>query len=141
MKRTSTPVEKPKYFDLDIRGIGYLQRARVVTLETGTSFLAVAVSALRGPADNVQYALFDCIVVGEEAKDLVRQLMPAIAADMKVLAGFRLSDLHAELFVFKQGERAGTTGVGLKSRLLRFDWIKVDGKPYFTATPRDRAIA
>lgn len=141
MNAQSTPIEKPKYFNLDIHGIGYLQRARLVSPESGASFLAVAVSALRGPADNVQYAHFDCIVVGEEAKDLVRQLMPAIAADMKVLAGFHLSDLQAEPFVFKQGARAGSTGVGLKSRLLRFDWIKVDGNPYFQAQSRTHVVA
>lgn len=141
MNVQTAPAVKPKYFNLDIHGVGYLQRARWVTPETSAAFLAVTVSALRGPAERVQYAHFDCIVVGEEAKDLVRQLMPAIAADMKVLTGFHLSDLQADAFVFKQGERAGSSGVGLKSRLLRFDWIKVDGKPYFQARPRTSAVA
>ena len=42
-------------------------------------------------------------MVGEEAKDLVRQLMPAVEADFKVLVGFTLSDLQAESFTFKTG--------------------------------------
>ncbi|MBL4731256.1 MAG: DUF3577 domain-containing protein [Rhizobiaceae bacterium] len=70
------------------------------------------------------------LVSGEEAKDLVRQLMPAVEADLKVLVGFHLSDLQAEIFTFKQGERSGTTGISLKSRLLRFQWIKVEGQPF-----------
>ena len=122
--------EKPKYFDLDINGIGYLNRVREVKPENGTPFLSVTIAALRGPADNVQHTHFDCVVSGEEAKDLVRQLMPAVKADLKVLVGFHLSDLQAEIFTFKQGERVGTTGVSLKSRLLRFQWIKVAGQPF-----------
>jgi hypothetical protein len=122
--------EKPKYFDLDINGIGYLNRVREVTPEGGNPFLSVTIAALRGPADNVQHTHFDCVVAGVEAKDLVRQLLPAVEADRKVLVGFRLSDLRAETFIFKQGDRAGCTGISLKSRLLRFLWIKVDGMPF-----------
>ena len=137
MNNKQSTTEKPKYFDLDIQGIGYLNRAREVTPENGSSFLSVTIAALRGPADNVQHTHFDCVVSGEEAKDLVRQLMPAVEADMKVLVGFHLSDLQAEAFTFKQGDRAGTTGIGLKSRLLRFQWIKVDGQPFPAPVARD----
>ena len=137
MTSRQTTSEKPKYFDLDIHGIGYLNRVREVTPENGSAFLSVTIAALRGPVGNVQHTHFDCVVSGEEAKDLVRQLMPAVEADMKVLVGFHLSDLQAEAFTFKQGERAGTTGVGLKSRLLRFQWIKVDGQPFLAPVARD----
>ena len=126
----SATSEKPRYFDLDINGMGYLNRVREVTPDNGTSFISVTIAALRGPADNVRHTHFYCVVVGEEAKDLVRQLMPAVEADMKVLVGFHLSNLQAEIFTFKQGERAGTTGISLKSRLLRFQWIKVEGQPF-----------
>ena len=134
----SATSEKPKYFDLDIHGIGYLNRVREVTPDNGTSFISVTIAALRGPADNVRHTHFDCVVSGEEAKDLVRQLMPAVEADMKVLVGFHLSDLQAEIFTFKQGERAGTTGISLKSRLLRFQWIKVEGQPF--PAPRSAVV-
>ena len=137
MTSKQATTEKPKYFDLDIHGIGYLNRAREVTPENGSPFLSVTIAALRGPADNVQHTHFDCVVSGEEAKDLVRQLMPAVEADMKVLVGFHLSDLQAEAFTFKQGDRAGTTGIGLKSRLLRFQWIIVDGQPFPAPVARD----
>ena len=131
MSSTKTAThEKPKYFDLDIHGIGYLNRVRDVTPENGIPFLSVTIAALRGPADNVQHTHFECVVVGEEAKDLVRQLMPAVEADLKVLVGFHLSDLQAESFTFKNGDRTGTTGISLKSRLLRFHWIKVEGQPF-----------
>lgn len=130
MNNKQSTTEKPKYFDLDIHGIGYLNRVREVTPENGFPFLSVTIAALRGPADNVQHTHFECVVVGEEAKDLVRQLTPAVEADLKVLVGFHLSDLQAETFIFKNGNRAGTTGISLKSRLLRFQWIKVEGQPF-----------
>jgi len=130
MTSRQTTAEKPKYFDLDIHGIGYLNRVREVTPENGFPFLSVTIAALRGPVENVQHTHFECVVVGEEAKDLVRQLTPAVEADLKVLVGFHLSDLQAETFIFKNGNRAGTTGIGLKSRLLRFQWIKVEGQPF-----------
>ncbi|WP_116365665.1 DUF3577 domain-containing protein [Parahaliea mediterranea] len=133
MTTRTASAEKPKFFDLDIHGIGYLNRVREVTPENGSPFLSVTIAALRGSADNVQHTYFECVVVGEEAKDLVRQLTFAVEAGLKVLVGFHLSDLQAQTFTFKQGERAGMTGVGLKSRLLRFQWIKVDGHPYLTA--------
>jgi len=130
--------EKPKYFDLDINGIGYLNRIREVRPENGTPFLSVTIAALRGSADNVQHTHFDCVVAGEEAKGLVRKLIPAVEADLKVLVGFKLSDLQADVFTFKQGDRAGTTGISLKSRLLKFQWIKVEGKPFPAASPVSR---
>jgi hypothetical protein len=130
--------EKPKYFDLDINGIGYLNRIREVRPENGTPFLSVTIAALRGSADNVQHTHFECVVVGEEAKSLVCKLIPAVEAGLKVLVGFKLSDLQADVFTFKQGDRAGTTGISLKSRLLKFQWIKVEGKPFPAASPVSR---
>lgn len=130
MNNRQTSAAKPKYFDLDIHGLGYLNRVREVTPEHGLPFLSVNIAALRGPADKVQHTHFECIVVGEEAKDLVRQLLPVVKAGSKVLVGFHLSELQAEAFTFKNGNRAGTTGISLKSRLLRFHWIKVEGQPF-----------
>lgn len=120
---------QPKYFDLHVTGIGYLNRAREVPVKRGQPFLAVDVSALHGEADNVEYTRFDCRVSGKEAQAIVRQLMPAIEAERKVLVGFKLGDLYAETFTYQRGEKQGQTGVSLKARLLRITWAKVDGEP------------
>ena len=125
--------EKPKFFDLHLTGIGYLNRVREVFPEEGSPFWGVYITALQGHVDHVRHSYFDCIVVGEEAKDLVRQLQPSVKAAAKVLVGFQLSDLNAVPFTYRQGKRAGETGVHLKSRLLRFQWIKVDGQPFLMA--------
>jgi hypothetical protein len=122
-----------KYFDLHTQGIGYLNRVREVTPREGNPFLSVAISALRGSVDNVQYTHFECTVAGRKAQEVVRQLKPAVEANQKVLIGFTLSDLHAESFTFKNGDKAGETGISLKSRLLRITWAKVDGQPFYTA--------
>ena len=119
---------QPKYFDLHVTGIGYLNRAREVPVKRGQPFLAVDVSALHGEADNVEYTRFDCRVSGKEAQAIVRQLMPAIEAERKVLVGFKLGDLYAETFTYQRGEKQGQTGVSLKARLLRITWAKVDGE-------------
>ena len=125
--------EATKYFDLHTTGIGYLNRIREVTPKEGNPFLSVTIAALRGSVDNAQYTHFECRVSGRQAQELVRQLKPAVEGSLKVLIGFTLSDLYAESFTFKNGEKAGETGISLKARLLRIAWAKVDGQPFYTA--------
>ena len=125
--------ETRKYFDLHTTGIGYLNRVREVTPREGTPFLSVTIAALRGSVDNAQYTHFECHVSGKQAQQLVRQLKPAVEGNSKVLIGFTLSDLYAEAFIFKSGDKAGDTGISLKARLLRIAWAKVDGQPFYTA--------
>jgi hypothetical protein len=121
-----------KYFDLYTTGIGYLSRVREVTSTKGDPFLSITLAALRGNADDAQYTHFDCVVSGQQAKDLVRQLQPAVDGDSKVLVGFLLNDLYGQPFVFQNGDKAGDAGVNLKARLLRIEWAKVDGKSVYT---------
>ena len=125
--------ESTKYFDLHTNGIGYLNRVREVTPKEGNPFLSVTIAALRGSVDNVQYTHFECTVSGKKAQEVVRQLKPAVEGNQKVLIGFTLSDLHAESFIFKNGDKTGETGISLKSRLLRITWAKVDGQPFYSA--------
>lgn len=125
--------ESNKYFDLHTTGIGYLNRIREVTPNEGNPFLSVTIAALRGRVDNVQYAHFECGVSGKQAQEIVRQVKSAVEDKKKVLIGFTLSDLNAEPFTYKKGDKAGQTGVNLKARLLRVAWVKVDGQPFYTA--------
>ena len=132
-----------KFFDLHVTGIGYLRRAREVPVRRGDPFLALEINALHGAADQVEYTRFDCRVSGSEAQKRVRQFMARINdRDTKVLAGFRLGDVYPDLFTYRSGERAGETGVSLKARLLRIQWIKVNGEMLYTAPkPTDDAPA
>ena len=123
--------ESSKYFDLYTTGIGYLNRVREVTPKEGTPFWSVTIAALRGSVDDAQYTRFECRVSGKKAQDIVRQIKPAVEGELKVLVGFTLSDLFAESFTFKNGDKAGETGISLKARLLRVTWAKVDGQPFY----------
>jgi len=77
-------------------------------------------------------------VTGGEAQTLVRQFMSRINdRDAKVLVGFRLGDLYPDVFTYQTGEKAGQTGVSLKARLLKIQWIKVDGEWAYTAEASD----
>ena len=125
--------EPTKYFDLHTDGLGYLNHIREVAPKEGTPFLSATIAALRGSVDNVQYTHFECRVSGKQAQDIVRKLKPAVEGNSKVLIGFTLSDLYAEAFTFKNGDKAGETGISLKARLLRIAWAKVNGEPFYSA--------
>jgi hypothetical protein len=130
-----------KYFDLHIQGIGYLSRAREIKPKRSTPFLAVDVTAIHGHADDIQYVRFDAKVVGAEAHKVIHDLMPIINdRNRKVLAAVRLGDLYVDTFVYEKGDRAGETGVSLKTRLLRLSWVKVDGEFVYRA-PREEGAA
>lgn len=122
-----------EYFDLHITGLGYLNRPREVTTRGG-SFVACDIAALHGSKDNVEYTRFDCIVRGTKAEQVVRDLMPAVEADKAVLIGFKLGDVTADTFEYPaSSDKAGRTGISLKSRLLQVTWAKVDGKTVYSA--------
>ena len=122
-----------KYFDLHTTGIGYLNRARIIKPQRGDEFVAVDIAALHGSADDVQYTRFDCRVAGKDAQSIVRRLVDDVENERRVLVGFKLSDLYADTFTYKNGERAGEIGVSLKARLIRVYWVKVDGETVYTA--------
>lgn len=128
MSNQNTQNTTSNYFDLHSTGVGYLNRVRLVKPERSEPFLAVDISALHGSIDNVEYTRFDCRVSGSAAKDAIMALKDAIEdKDTKILVGFKLGDLYAESFTYKRGEKAGQTGIGLKTRLFKVNWAKVTG--------------
>ena len=125
----SDQTQDQKFFDLHITGIGYLNRIRTVPVQRGKPFIAVDVSAMHGSAQSAQYTRFDCRVSGAEAQLVLDQIKPLIEDDnTKVLVGFKLGDLYTDVFTYSKGNKKGQTGVSLKARLLRIDWVKIDGK-------------
>lgn len=128
--------ENAKYFDLHTTGIGYLNRVREVTPKEGSPFLAVTLAAIHGSVANVQHTYFECGVYGNETKRIVRELMPAVEDESKVLIGFTLSNLKADAFLFQQGDKAGQPGVNLKARLIKIAWAKVNGQSVTSASEK-----
>jgi len=131
-----TPSNEKSYFDLHISGIGYLNRIREVKPKKGEPFLACDIAALNGESDKPTYVRFDTRVSGTEAQHLVRRCEEAVKAEKKVLIGFRLGDLWADIFTYSKGKRAGEQGVSFKARLLHIGWIKMDGKTVYKAEPK-----
>ena len=120
------------YFNLHTTGVGYISRIREVSPKKGGAFLSCKVSALCGAANAVEYRPFDCRVSGAEAEKLVRRCIESVEAEKKVLIGFNIGDIYPDVY-----ELNGETKVMMKGRLLRIDWIKVDGQTVYTAPRKD----
>lgn len=138
---TQPNAQPTTYFNLHTHGIGYLNRVREVPVRRGQPFMACDIAALHGASDDVEYTRFDCKVAGGEAERLVRQYMPDVQAERKVLIAFRIGDLWTDAFVYEKGERQGQPGASLKGRLIFIEWIRVDGQPVYKAPARTETSA
>ena len=137
---SNSHTSETKFFDLHTTGIGYLNRIREVKPRgKGKPFMAVAIAALHGSADEVEYSYIDCNVVGTDAEKLIRRCQEAVDTGKKVLAGFRIGDIWADAFTYEKGDKRGQPGASLKGRLLFISWIKVDGETVYEAKPKDSA--
>lgn len=121
---TNTTSTKAEYFNLNIKGLGYLSNIRRIETLIG-SFLSVVIKALSGPTDNPTYVRFDATVAGKEATDLISRCQKAVDEDQKVLLGFTLSNLTSDIFTLNKGDHAGEHRISLKARLIKIDWIKI----------------
>lgn len=140
---TSNDAHGSKFFDLHTRGLGYLNRIRVVTTKgrggrRGDAFLACAVNALHGDAEDPNTSLFDCRVSGKDAQGIVQALMPEVEAHKKVLIAFTIGDTYAHAYERKakvrdaknQWRETGEmeTAALIKGRLLQITYVKVDNE-------------
>lgn len=127
---------KTEYFNLTIKGLGYISNIRQVNHQNG-SFLSCVINALSGPTDNPTYVRFDVSVAGKEATSLVGRCQKAVDEDKKVLIGFNLSNPTTDIFTLNKGEHAGEQRVSLKARLIKVDWIKIAQDMVFKAEKTD----
>ena len=132
MSATNTSSAKAEYFNLTVKGLGYLSNVRQVNHQNG-SFLCCVINALSGPTDNPSYTRFDVTVVGKDATTLISRCQKAVDEDRKVLLGFALSNLATEIFTLNKGEHAGEQRVSLKARLIKVDWIKIGQEQVYKA--------
>ncbi|MEQ1968449.1 STY4534 family ICE replication protein [Xenorhabdus nematophila] len=136
MSENTTPLTKNDYFNLNIKGLGYLNNIRHVSTASGT-FLSCVINALNGPSDNPVYVRFDITVAGKEATSLVGRCQKAVDEDKKVLLGFTLSNPSTDIFTLKRGDHAGEPRVSLKARLIKVDWIKIGQDKVYQAEQSD----
>lgn len=121
---TTSAASRNDYFNLTIKGLGYLSNVRQVNAQSGT-FISCVINALSGPGDSPSYVRFDVTVAGKEASSLINRCQKAVDEDKKVLIGFALSNPSTDIFQLKNGEHAGESRVSLKARLIKVDWIKI----------------
>ena len=132
----SVNTAKTEYFNLTLKGLGYLSNVRQVNHQNG-SFLSCVVNALSGPTDSPSYVRFDVTVAGKEATALIARCQKAVDEDRKVLLGFTLSNLSTDIFPLNKGEHAGEQRVSLKARLIKVDWIKIGQEMVYKAEKSD----
>lgn len=124
---TPAPVQpKPQssYFNLHIDGLGYLSNIREINTATG-SFLSCTINALHGSTDKPDYTRFDVTVSGKQTTSLIRRCQNAVNEEKKILIGFKLSNLTADVFTLTKGDHAGKSRASLKARLIKISYIKV----------------
>ena len=121
-----------QFFDLYIKGIGYVNRIREVKPAKGSPYLCCTIAALRGNVEDPEYTYFECNVIGEKAKELIARCKNASEANKKILVRFCLSDVYADTFVYAKEEKKGQTGVSLKARLIKISSIKINGELKYT---------
>lgn len=129
----ATTQNQTSYFNLHTDGLGYLSNIREVTTANNGSFLCCVINALHGSTDKPDYTRFDVTVSGKEASDLIRHCQKAVDEEKKVLLGFKLSNLTADVFTLTKGEHAGETRPTLKARLIKISWIKVGQEMVYKA--------
>lgn len=127
---------KTEYFNLTIKGLGYVSNIRQVNHQNG-SFLSCVINALSGPTDNPSYVRFDVVVAGKEATSLIARCQKAVDEDKKVLVGFNLSNPSTDIFTLNKGDHAGEQRVSLKARLIKVDWIKIGQDMVFKTEKSD----
>ena len=123
----SSDDSEKRYYDLYTRGIGFLNSVRDIEPENGLPFLSVQISAMRGELSKMHRTRFTCSVAGEQTIDFVRALETEVNAGKRVVVGFRLSDVHPQLFWYSKGQHKGRPGIALYARLYRLDWARVNG--------------
>ena len=84
--QTQQASTKTEYFNLTIKGMGYLSNIRQVNGPNGT-FISCVVNGLSGPTDNASYTRFDVTVAGKEASSLINRCQKSVDEDKKVLIG------------------------------------------------------
>lgn len=136
---TANNDKREDYFDLHVKGVGYLNRIREIGKSSRDKFLACSVSAMHGRCSEPTYSYFDLKVAGAEAAELVRSLWLDVEAGKKVFIAFRAGDIYGEPYeVDERDQNRQPTGkkilrATIKGRLLQITNAQVDGVVVFRA--------
>ncbi len=132
------PKPQSSYFNLHSDGLGYLSNIREVNTATG-SFLSCTINALHGSTEKPEYTRFDVTVSGQQTGSLIRRCQNAVNEEKKVLIGFKLSNLTADVFTLTKGDHAGESRASLRARLIKISFIKVGQNMVYKAEKPESA--
>ena len=132
------PKPQSSYFNLHIDGLGYLSNIREINTAT-SSFLSCTINALHGSTEKPEYTRFDVTVSGKQTTSLIRRCQNAVNEERKVLIGFKLSNLTADVFTLTKGEHAGESRASLRARLIKISFIKVGQNMVYKAEKPESA--
>lgn len=121
--------QTPVPVSLLVKGAGYLNALRKVSLGEGDICWKASIAALRGDAgENGRYETtrFD-FLIAPDLIDTALILQDAVLAKKKVLVGFTGQQFRPELFTHQRGDKQGQTDAVIKGVLSGLDWAKVDG--------------
>ena len=139
--------EPSGYFDLHTKGCGYINRIRWVTLKgsgrKAEAFLACAINALHGQIVDPQYSYMDLRVSGQEAIELVSELIKDSEAGRKIFVAFTVGDTYAHAYLRDIKEHGRKTGeqepaAVIKGRLLLITHIAIDDVVVFQRDREER---
>ena len=121
------------YFNLQVRGIGYLNRVREVKPKKGDPFFACDIKALHGKSGAPNYTRFSVRISGATAKSVCKDLMAdSNNRDSKVLIGFTIGDIEPESYTYNGKDDSGNAveklGMVIRGRLLFIKWARVNGE-------------
>jgi hypothetical protein len=124
---------KKNYFNLNLDGVGYLNRIEWLTPEQGDPYLVATINSIVGPENKTWYTRFDCTVANTAREDLefIAEFIAQVAMDAKdakVFVAFRAGDLKLSTFVHQSGKNAGMTGVAARIRLISLGYCTIDGQ-------------
>jgi len=111
-------------------GFGYVNRVREVAPEGAEPYLACDLNLMEGVAKEGDYSKvnsirMDAIVKGSQARAIVREHLLGVGSDVPVVASVSCGGVRGTVFTYRSGEKAGQTGVALKTALLSIKWLKV----------------
>ncbi|QXI26234.1 DUF3577 domain-containing protein [Pseudomonas vanderleydeniana] len=130
---SESQTEEKKYFNYYIHGIGYLNNVRTLTPPNKDPFLVVKVSALHGPEGSHSYTYFDCRVMGNAAKEIIKLCARPINTGETVFARFILSNLWVIPFVYPTGDKEGQLGSNLRADLISIQNLIINGEVIYTS--------
>ena len=139
--------EPSGYFDLHTKGCGYINRIRWVTLKgsgrKAEAFLACAINALHGQIVDPQYSYMDLRVSGQEAIELVSELIKDSEAGRKIFVAFTVGDIYAHAYLRDIKEHGRKTGeqepaAVIKGRLILITHIAIDDVVVFQRDREER---